>query len=155
VVRSFADGSLPVPPRSKRFSTDAAPGGSSLIIRNVTVLGKRTSLRMEPEIWEALADVCKRENVHRDHICSLVAERKAPESSLTGALRVFLLAYFRAASALVPPPLWSSSGGAESGEMMSRALDATRWASQDPARPPRRGVASRRATAPQPSPADP
>lgn len=87
-----------MPPRSKRLSADAAPGETNLVIRNVTVLGKRTSLRMEPQMWDALSDVCARERLTPHDICSMIAERKEPEASLTGAIRVFLLSYFRQAA---------------------------------------------------------
>lgn len=87
-----------MPPRSKRLSADAAPGESNLVIRNVTVLGKRTSLRMEPQMWDALLDVCSRERMSTHAVCSSIAEAKEAEASLTGAIRVFLLAYFRHAA---------------------------------------------------------
>lgn len=87
-----------LPPRSKRLSANAAPGESNLVIRNVTVLGKRTSLRMEPQMWDALIDVCERERLTAHDVCSRIADRKEPEASLTGAIRVFLLSYFRHAA---------------------------------------------------------
>ena len=87
-----------MPPRSKRLSADAVPGESNLVIRNVTVLNKRTSLRMEPEMWDALGDVSAREGLTIHQVCNIVAEKKGGEASLTGALRVFLMSYFRAAA---------------------------------------------------------
>lgn len=87
-----------MPPRSKRLSADAVPGESNLVIRNVTVLKKRTSLRMEPEMWDALGDVSVREGMTIHQVCNIVAQKKGGEASLTGALRVFLMSYFRAAA---------------------------------------------------------
>lgn len=87
-----------MPPRSKRLSGDAAPGDSTLVIRNVTVLDQRTSIRMEPEMWDALLDVCRREGRTTHEICSEVARAKPNPASLTAAIRVFLLAYYRAAA---------------------------------------------------------
>ena len=87
-----------MPPRSKRLSADAVPGESNLVIRNVTVLNKRTSLRMEPEMWDALGDVSVREGMTIHQVCNIVAAKKGGEASLTGALRVFLMSYFRAAA---------------------------------------------------------
>ncbi len=60
---------------------------SSLVSRNVTIFGRRTSIRLEPEMWAALND-----------ICSLVCIRKRDETSLTAAIRVFLMLYYRSAS---------------------------------------------------------
>lgn len=71
---------------------------STLISKNLTIVGHRTSVRLEPEMWAALKDVALRENTSIHNICSLVALRKVPESTLTAAIRVFLLLYYRAAS---------------------------------------------------------
>lgn len=87
-----------LPPRSKRLTQHIDPTDNDLVIRNVTVLGKRTSMRMEPQIWDALLEVTRRENMTVHHLCSLVAERTHRPASLTAAIRVFLLAYFRAAA---------------------------------------------------------
>lgn len=88
-----------LPPRSKRFSNEEVPDGSStLVIRNVIVLGKRTSLRMEPEMWDALADVAARENHNVHDICTRIVERKPAAASLTAAIRVFLVNYYRLAA---------------------------------------------------------
>ncbi|MFV3127356.1 ribbon-helix-helix domain-containing protein [Niveispirillum sp. KHB5.9] len=88
-----------MPPRSKRFSAEELPDGSStLVIRNVVVLGKRTSLRMEPEMWDALADVAGREGQNVHDICTRIVERKPGAASLTAAIRVFLVNYYRLAS---------------------------------------------------------
>ncbi|WP_114395234.1 ribbon-helix-helix domain-containing protein [Oleisolibacter albus] len=87
-----------MPPRSKRFSTEAAPGDSSLSIRNVTVLDQRTSVRMEEEMWQALLDICAREGRSVHEVCSEIARHKPGPASLTAAIRVFLLAYYRTAA---------------------------------------------------------
>lgn len=70
---------------------------STLVNRNVTVAGHRTSIRLEPVMWEALHQVCRRE---RKTLNQLVTEidRNRAESSLTAAIRVFLLRYFSAAA---------------------------------------------------------
>lgn len=71
---------------------------TSLISRNITVLGKRTSIRLEPEMWLALKEISMREHCTIHDICTLVNVRKNPRSSLTAAIRAFLMLYFRAAS---------------------------------------------------------
>lgn len=70
---------------------------STLINRNIMVAGRRTSVRLEPEMWAALLDIARRENQTIHVLASRVAEQKKPESSLTAAIRVFCLAYYRAA----------------------------------------------------------
>lgn len=76
----------------------ACVGQSSLISKNVTVLGRRTSIRLEPEMWFAIDDISKRERCSVHDICTLVFVRKKPETSLTAAIRVFIMLYYRAAT---------------------------------------------------------
>lgn len=71
---------------------------STLISRNITVNGHRTSVRLEPEMWVALRDITTREKCSMHDICSLIALRKTPETSLTAAIRVFLMLYYKAAA---------------------------------------------------------
>lgn len=71
---------------------------TTLVSRNITVMGRRTSIRLEPEMWAALRDIARREQCSIHDLCSIVAYRKKPETSLTAAIRVFLMLYFKAAS---------------------------------------------------------
>ena len=71
---------------------------SSLVSKNVTIFDRRTSVRLEPEMWKALSDIAKRENCNIHALCSLISYRKAENSSLTAAIRVFVMLYFRAAA---------------------------------------------------------
>jgi len=64
---------------------------------NIVVDGKRTSVRLEPEAWEALHEIARREHVSVHDVCTIVSQRRT-RSSLTAALRVFVLGYFRAAA---------------------------------------------------------
>ena len=72
---------------------------STLINRNIMVNGRRTSVRLEPEMWTALLDIARRENQTIHALASQVALGKKPETSLTAAIRVFCLAYYRSALA--------------------------------------------------------
>ncbi|MGZ9096897.1 MAG: ribbon-helix-helix domain-containing protein [Micavibrio sp.] len=71
---------------------------STLISRNITILGHRTSVRLEPEMWTALRDITRREGCRTHDLCSLIQLRKKPDTSLTAAIRVFLMLYYRASS---------------------------------------------------------
>lgn len=71
---------------------------STLISRNITVMGHRTSVRLEPEMWGALREIAKREKCRTHDICSLIHLRKNKNTSLTAAIRVFLMLYYRAAA---------------------------------------------------------
>ena len=70
---------------------------STLVIRNVTLVDRRTSLRLEPAMWEALEEVCRREGL-TIHELSTVVDARRSESTLTAAMRVFALDYFRRAA---------------------------------------------------------
>lgn len=72
--------------------------GSTLVSRNITVCGRRTSVRLEPEMWRALKEIAARENCSIHELCSLISFRKNKRTSLTAAIRVFLMLYFRAAT---------------------------------------------------------
>lgn len=71
---------------------------STLISRNITVLGRRTSVRLEPEMWQALREIAKREQCRIHDLCSLISLRKNENTSLTAAIRVFMMLYYRAAA---------------------------------------------------------
>lgn len=71
---------------------------TTLVSRNITVNGRRTSVRLEPEMWAAMREISRREECSIHDICSLIAMRKNDQTSLTAAIRVFLMLYFRAAT---------------------------------------------------------
>lgn len=79
-------------------TTDDDDIKTTLLSRNITVNGRRTSVRLEPEMWNALFDIAKRENCSIHDICTLISIRKNPKTSLTAGIRVFLMLYFRAAA---------------------------------------------------------
>lgn len=69
---------------------------STLISKNVTIRGRRTSLRLEEEIWEALRDVCRREAVNMHELCTLIEDCRG-KSSRTSTVRAFIVTYLRKA----------------------------------------------------------
>lgn len=70
---------------------------STLISRNITLADRRTSNRLEPEMWDALSEICAREGRSLHDICGQI-EAKRTQSGLTSAVRVFILNYFREAA---------------------------------------------------------
>ena len=80
------------------IADNAKSGQSSLISRNITIFDRRTSIRLEPEMWEALNHIAEREQCSIHDLCSLIHIRKREATSLTAAIRVFLMLYFRSAS---------------------------------------------------------
>ena len=81
----------------RRFRQGAVVPSSRLINRNVVAERGRTSMRLEPELWDALAEICVRE---RQDINRLVRQIEATGHSggRTSAVRVFVLKYFRDAA---------------------------------------------------------
>ncbi|MEP3116235.1 ribbon-helix-helix domain-containing protein [Nisaea sp.] len=67
---------------------------STLLSKNVLVDGHRTSMRLEPAMWEALTHIAVREKLTIHQICGLVNQHRM-NTSLTSATRVFILGYFR------------------------------------------------------------
>jgi predicted DNA-binding ribbon-helix-helix protein len=78
-------------------TVDLSRSASTLINRNVTVAGRRTSMRLEPAMWEALQQLCRREGKTLNELVTEI-DRQRSESSLTAAIRVYLLRYFCAAA---------------------------------------------------------
>lgn len=73
------------------------PPESTLRSGNVTVAGRRTSIRLEPAMWQALREISVREGKTMHALVTEIEQSRA-QSSLTAAIRVFLLDYFRAAA---------------------------------------------------------
>ena len=71
---------------------------NSLVSRNITVDGHRTSVRLEPAMWSGLGEIVRRERISLHEIGTAIAQQKPANTSLTAAIRVFLMAYFRAAA---------------------------------------------------------
>ncbi|NDE90699.1 MAG: hypothetical protein EB059_06125 [Alphaproteobacteria bacterium] len=91
-----ANAIAPVPANTQK--DDIAGLRSSLISRNITMNGHRTSMRLELAMWNALIEICRREKLNIHQICSMVAKYKSEESSFTAAVRVFAMDYYRAAA---------------------------------------------------------
>lgn len=70
----------------------------SLLPRNIVVNGRRTSTRLEPATWDALLEICARERCSIHELCTWIEDTKVPQSSLTAAIRVFAMSYFRHAA---------------------------------------------------------
>ena len=70
---------------------------SRLVNRNIIAARGRSSMRLEPEIWDALQEICRREQVALGDLVQQV-EGKAGQGGRTSAMRVFVFQYFRMAA---------------------------------------------------------
>jgi len=87
-----------MPPKRLRGVIMTERGKRTLVSRNIKVLGHRTSVRLEQEMWNALREIARREQCKVHDMCSLIQLRKNPGTSLTAAVRVFLMLYYKAAA---------------------------------------------------------
>jgi predicted DNA-binding ribbon-helix-helix protein len=82
-------------PRRERPKNESRP--SSLVIHNVVVAGHRTSVRLEPTMWEALREIARhRQTTLHDLVTQIDRQREA--SSLTAAIRVYIVDFYRSAA---------------------------------------------------------
>jgi predicted DNA-binding ribbon-helix-helix protein len=70
---------------------------SRLVNRNVVAGRGRTSMRLEPELWDALLEICEREGHDMSTLVRRV-EEAGHSGGRTSAVRVFILDYYRSAS---------------------------------------------------------
>ena len=54
-------------------------------------------MRLEPELWDALTEICRREAIRMGDLVRLV-EARGHAGGRTSAIRVFILEYYRAGS---------------------------------------------------------
>jgi len=70
---------------------------SRLINRNVVAGRGRTSMRLEPELWDALSEICDREAQDMSTLVRRV-EAAGHIGGRTSAVRVYILNYYRDAA---------------------------------------------------------
>jgi predicted DNA-binding ribbon-helix-helix protein len=83
--------------RQSRRNDDSS--ASSLAIHNVVVAGHRTSVRLEPVMWEALCDIARQRRLSVHDLVTVI-DRQRSASSLTAAIRVYIVNFYRAAAIL-------------------------------------------------------
>ena len=70
---------------------------SRLVNRNVVAERGRTSMRLEPELWDGLYEICQREGIGVGELIRQI-ESRGHAGGRTSAVRVYILEYFRAAA---------------------------------------------------------
>lgn len=76
--------------------------GKSLFSKNVKIGSKRTSVRLEPQMWQALNEIAAMEKCTIHQLCTAVNDLKKVSLPFTAALRVFLMEYYRSAARISP-----------------------------------------------------
>jgi predicted DNA-binding ribbon-helix-helix protein len=83
-----------------RVANEETQSSNALQSKNVRIHDRRTSIRLEPEMWRALNEIARLENCSIHDLCGAVHDLKEPGTSFTAALRVFLMEYYRAAASV-------------------------------------------------------
>lgn len=73
-------------------------GPSRLVNRNVVAERGRTSIRFEPELWDALQEICRREQIGIGELVRRIEQTAGDAGGRTSAVRVYVVTYFRDAS---------------------------------------------------------
>ena len=81
----------------RRAPRKREPARSSLVIRNIVVGGHRTSVRLEPVTWEALLEIARQRQTNVNQFVTEI-DRQRVSSSLTAAIRVYIVDFYRAAA---------------------------------------------------------
>lgn len=88
-------------------NTGQTSGVTPLVGRSVKLFGRAMQIRLEPSYWEALDEICRREDLTVDELCSDLKERLDQQLrrvrgigsvSLANAVRVFIVGYYRKAA---------------------------------------------------------
>ena len=69
---------------------------NKLLKRSVTIAGHRTSVSLEPEFWQALTDIASERERPLAGLIDEIDKREGRDKNLSSALRLFVLAYYRA-----------------------------------------------------------
>ncbi len=69
---------------------------SDLVCRNIRIAGRRTSIKLEEHMWDALAEICQRTGKTVHQVCTEIHDN-GEHSNFTSRVRVFILGYFRGA----------------------------------------------------------
>lgn len=67
-----------------------------LINRNLIINGRRSSMRLEPELWDAFVDICRAEGLDHVGLMKRIMETHKGGSH-TSTVRVYLLNHYRRA----------------------------------------------------------
>jgi predicted DNA-binding ribbon-helix-helix protein len=79
----------------------AEPGEDQIVtglsLRNLVVDGRRTSVKLEPLLWDALRDIARRREMTVHKLATEIAMQRTL-SNLTAAIRVYIVGFYRTAT---------------------------------------------------------
>jgi predicted DNA-binding ribbon-helix-helix protein len=62
-----------------------------MIKRSVVVQGHATSVRLEPEFWELIDNICRKQNISLAQLIVSIEKQQQSRQNLASQLRVFCL----------------------------------------------------------------
>ena len=66
--------------------------------RSITIAGHRTSISLEQPFWDALGDIAGARRASLAALISEIDRKRAAETNLSSAIRLFVLGWYRARS---------------------------------------------------------
>lgn len=67
-------------------------------MHNLVIFGRRTTVRLEAEMWASFKEIAECEGCSVHELASRIYNRKQRGQSLTSAIRVFVVLYYREAA---------------------------------------------------------
>ena len=67
---------------------------TQLLSKVIFINHHKTSMRLAAAEWDAIDNICKRENIKRNTLINLISTRKNAQLGLTCSVRLFSLIYF-------------------------------------------------------------
>lgn len=71
---------------------------TTLVSRHVMIFGKRTTVRLDRQMWAALKEIAKLERCKTNDLCTLIYAMKKTGTTLSAAVRQFLMLYYKSAA---------------------------------------------------------
>ena len=68
--------------------------------RNVFLGDRKTTVRLEPVMWEALGDIARHYKITRQDLLRRIGIGRRHEESLTSAIRVYIVEFYRERASL-------------------------------------------------------
>jgi predicted DNA-binding ribbon-helix-helix protein len=68
---------------------------SRLVSRPVSIRGSKTTIKLEPEYWRLLDEICTWENTKLNTLLFRIKSAMGGEGLLASAIRVYVVLYFR------------------------------------------------------------
>jgi len=103
----------------------SGPARSSLVMHNIVVDGHRTTVRLEPVIWDALRDIARRQEVTVHSLVTSI-DRRRTASSLSSAIRAFVVVYLSAGLRDAPSPRLAQDHQIDAGSRANSEVYALR-----------------------------